>query len=407
MGGVAGVGELVNEYARLVPVFVVALVAPLLVGLMPVRSRVPQVVLLILGGVLVGPVALQLSDPKSVTLLSDLGMGFLFLLAGYELQPHLLREPTGRRAGLAWLTSLVLGAVVVLAVVGTTTPGVIAAGSIALATTALGVLLPVLKDNGTLDSRLGQAVLVLGAFGELGPIVAMAVLLGTRSAGAATAILIAFALIAIAIAVVPSRLGGAWVSEQLERSEHGTGQSTLRLTVLLLVALLALAAWLGFDAVLGAFVGGMVLRRWTRGNAQPLERKLESVGWGVFIPVFFVSSGMALDVQALIDRPLIPVLFLAAMLVVRGGAVLLWMRRDLDRTELVQAALYSTTTLPVLVALTGLAVDDGALPSNVGAAIVGAGVLSVIILPFVAGRLSGRGSEQDFAPDGASGTGCG
>lgn len=88
-------------------------------------------------------------------------------------------------------------------------------------------------------------------------------------------------------------------------------------------------------------------------------------------------------------------------------AVLLWMRRDLDRIELMQAALYSTTTLPVLVALTGLAVDDGALPPNVGAAIVGAGVLSVISLPFVAGRLSGRGSEQDFAPDGASGTGCG
>ncbi|MDN5777697.1 MAG: cation:proton antiporter, partial [Humibacillus sp.] len=184
-------------------------------------------------------------------------------------------------------------------------------------------------------------------------------------------------------------------------------QSTLRLTVLLLVALLALADWLGFDAVLGAFVGGMVLRRWTRGNAEPLERKLESVGWGVFIPVFFVSSGMALDVQSLLERPLLPILFLAAMLVVRGGAVLLWLRRDLDRIELAQAALYSTTTLPVLVALTGLAVDDGALPPNVGAAIVGAGVLSVIILPFVAGRLSGRGAEQDFAPDGASETGCG
>ena len=133
-------GVAVNEYAPLVPVFVVALLAPLIAGLMPTRARLPQVVLLLLGGVVIGPQLLDVAGPDDVSLLSDLGMGFLFLLAGYELEPSVLREREGRRAGSAWLTSLVLGALVAFLLLEHDTVHALAAGAIALTTTALGIV---------------------------------------------------------------------------------------------------------------------------------------------------------------------------------------------------------------------------------------------------------------------------
>ncbi|MFJ3404256.1 cation:proton antiporter [Promicromonospora sp. NPDC090134] len=379
-----------NVYAPLVPVFVVALLAPLLTGLMPVRARLPQVVLLLLGGVVIGPAMLGLAGPDDVTLLSDLGMGFLFLLAGYELQPSHLRERLGRRAGAAWFTSLLLAAVVVLVLIRPGKEEALAAGAIALTTTALGVVLPVLRDGGRLDTPFGRAVLVVGAYGELGPIVAMALLLGTRGSGAAAVLLVLFAVLAVAVALVPGSRAPVAV-RLLRDSEHGTGQSTLRLTVLLLVSLLAIASAFGFDAVLGAFVGGMVLRRWAPGDVERLEKKLDAVAFGVFIPVFFVSSGMALDVASILAAPTLPLVLFALMVLVRGGPVLLWLRRELPTGERVQAALYSATALPLLVALTGIAVERGIMSTQTGAALVGAGVLSVIVLPLVAGRIPARG----------------
>jgi Kef-type K+ transport system membrane component KefB len=380
----------VNVYAPLVPVFVVALLAPLLSGLMPVRSRVPQVVVLLLGGILIGPSMLDLAAPDDVTLLSDLGMGFLFLLAGYELEPSVLRERVGRRSGAAWLTSLVIAALVVIAVIGRDSAHAVAAGAIALTTTALGVVLPILRDGGRLGSRLGRTVLVVGAVGELGPIVAMALLLGTRESGVAAILLVLFAVVALGLSAVPGRWGALGGGRVFSAAEHGTGQSTLRLTVLLLVGLLALAAGLGFDAVLGAFVGGMVLRRWAPGDVEALEKKLDAVAFGVFVPVFFISSGMGLDIASILASPLLPLTFFALMVVVRGGPVLLWFRRELPPVERVQTALYSATALPLLVALTEIAVEQGAMTSRVGAALVGAGVLSVIVLPMVASRLDPR-----------------
>lgn len=382
-----------NVYAPLVPVFVVALLAPLVSGLMPVRSRVPQVVVLLLGGIVIGPSMLHLASPDDVALLSDLGMGFLFLLAGYELEPNLLRERIGRRAAGAWLTSLVVGAALVIMLVGRDSPHAVAAGAIALTTTALGVVLPILRDGGQLGSRLGRTVLVVGAVGELGPIVAMALLLGTRESGVAAVLLVLFAVVAIGLSALPGRLGrlgDLGGGRLVAAAEHGTGQSTLRLTVLLLVALLALASGLGFDAVLGAFVGGMVLRRWAPGDVEALEKKLDAVAWGVFVPVFFVSSGMNLDIASIVAAPLLPLTFFALMVVVRGGPVLLWFRRELPPVERVQTALYAATALPLLVALTEIAVSQGAMSSRVGAALVGAGVLSVVVLPMVASRLGPR-----------------
>ena len=384
-----------NPYASLFPVVAVAFLSPLLIGLAPARMRVPQVVLLLLGGVLIGPQVLDLSSPDSVTLLSDLGMGFLFLLAGYELDPSTMRQRSGRLAFGAWCTSLVVAVALVYLVTGPENGQALAAGAIALTTTALGVLLPVLRDAGQLGSPFGRTVFSVGAIGELGPIVAMALLLGSRSSGVATILLVAIAVLAVVLAAIPTRINLPRTSQVLLRSEHGTGQTTIRLTLVLLVALLSLAATLGFDAVLGAFLAGMVLRRWAPGDAANLEGKLDVVAWGVFIPVFFVSSGMSLDIVSIGKEPWAPVVFLVLIFVVRGGPVLLWFRRDLGSEDRLPVALYSATTLPLLVAITGLAVDDGSMASDTAAAIVGAGVLSVLLFPLLVQRIRGRARRAE------------
>lgn len=383
-----------NPYAALLPVVVVALLSPLLVGLLPARVRIPQVVLLLVGGVVIGPQVLDWSSAASVDLLADLGMGFLFLLAGYELDPAIMRQRTGRLAIGAWCTSLVVAVALVLVVTAPDTGQAVAAGSIALTTTALGVLLPVLRDAGQLGTPFGRIVFSAGAVGELGPIVAMALLLGSRRSGAAAALLVAFAVIAVLLALLPTRIRLPRTEAVLLRSEHGTSQATVRLTLVLLVGLLAVAEGLGFDAVLGAFLAGMVLRRWAPGDVEKLEEKLDVIGWGVFIPVFFISSGMGLDIDSIAEEPWMPLVFLVLLLLVRGGPVLVWFRSDLERSERLQVALYSATALPLLVAITELAVEDGAMSKAAAAALVGAGVLSVLVFPMAAHRLGKTVSKE-------------
>lgn len=374
-------------YAVLLPVVVVGLVA----ALVPRRARVPQVVVLLLGGVLIGPQGLGWSDPGAVALLSDLGLGLLFLLAGYELRPSIVRERSGRLAAASWTTSLVLAVGLVLVTRSTDGGHALVAVSIALTATALGVLLPLLRESGELATPLGGTVLATGAVGELGPIVAMALLLGSRRSGVAAALLVVIVAAALLLAWLPHRIGAPRFVRWLHDSEDETGQSTVRLTLVLLVGLLAMASAFGFDAVLGAFLGGMVLRQWSPGDVERLEVKLDVVAWGVFVPVFFVSSGMGLDVAALRDEPWSPVVFLALLLVVRGGPVLFWYRRELASRERLRLMLYASTSLPLLVALTSLASAEGWVSTDLAAAIVGAGVLSVLVNPMLAGVLARRG----------------
>ncbi|GAA3800822.1 cation:proton antiporter [Cellulomonas soli] len=379
-----------DPYAPLLPVFVVALLAVLVAGLLPRSARVPQVVLLLVGGVAIGPHGWGLSSPEEVVTLSDLGLGFLFLLAGYELEPAALRDRVGRLSGAAWGTSFLFALALVGAVTGTGLQEGALAGAIALTTTALGVVLPILKDAGQLKGPLGRVALAVGAFGELGPIVAMAVLLGARRGGVTAVLLALFALAIAALAVLPSRIRLPVTGRLLRVAEHGTAQSTVRLTMVLLTGLLAATVALGFDAVLGAFLGGMVLRQWAPGDVERLEGKLEVVAWGVFVPVFFVSSGMGLDVTAMVREPWLPILLWLLLLVVRGGPLIVLFQRELGRVDRARTALYGATTLPLLVALTELAVNDGAMTDRVATALVGAGLLSVVINPLVAGVLGGR-----------------
>ncbi|MGY1604063.1 cation:proton antiporter [Geodermatophilus sp. SYSU D00815] len=368
----------------LVPVTAVALLAPVLLGLVP-RLPVPQVVLLLAGGVAIGPHALDLAAPGAVQVLADVGLGFVFLLAGYEVDLRLFAQDAGRRAIAAWSISLglALGVVALLAAAGLVRAYVPVA--LGLTTTALGTLLPILRERGLLRGALGRYLLAAGGVGELFPVLAIAVFLGTQSRFVALASLGAVAVLGLVLALARRAVrDGGRLATVIALGQHETAQITLRGTILLLVALIALTDEFHLDAVLGAFLAGVVLRSWAGPSAPALESKLDAVGYGFFIPLFFVYSGMSLDLPAIADAPLRLLLLFGLLLAVRGAPALAVYRGVLPLRERVQAALVTTTALPVLVALTEIGLRNGTMLRENAAALVGAGVLTVLLLPALA-----------------------
>jgi len=386
----------------LLAVTVAAALAPMIASVLP-KGRVPQVVILIMAGVLIGPHGLGLADSGSVRLLSDVGLGFLFLLAGYELELRLLRERPGRLAIIGWALSagLAIGVVAGLAAAGQVRDFIPIA--LALTTTALGTLLPILHDNEMMTGPFGRYVLAAGAVGELFPILAISLFLTRRSEFVALGSLVVIGLVAVALTLLPRLVGEDRLGRLVEQGRRATAQTTLRWSIVLLMALLVAAERFGLDVVLGAMLAGIVLRNWTRRmgmDVRPLEEKLDAVGYGVFIPVFFVASGMTLDIGAIVRDPLRLLAFLILLLVVRGMPSLLVYRRVLPARQRVEMTFITATTMPLLVALAQIGQQDGVmLPSN-AAAMVGAGVLSVLIYPSVAAALARKDRPAFPAPAG-------
>jgi Kef-type K+ transport system membrane component KefB len=388
-GGLPNVTPTEQGLDTLLAVVLVAAVAPAVVALLP-GPRVPQVVVLIFGGILIGPQGLGIGHPADISLLADIGLGFLFLLAGYELQPGQLRERSGRMAITGWLVSaaLAVAAVAVLASFGFVRDFVPI--GLALTTTALGTLLPILQDNDMMSGEFGKYVLAAGAVGELFPILAIAVFLTRRSEYVAIGSLVAVLVAALLLTAAPRLVGEPRLGALVKQGQRATAQTTLRWSLVLLIVLLTLAAHFGLDVVLGAVLAGLVLRRWTRRmgvDVKPLEDKLDAVGYGVFIPLFFVSSGMSLDIRSIAANPVRLVVFAVLLLVVRGLPSLLVYARALPFRERLEMTFITATTMPLLIALAAIGLSDGVmLPSN-AAALVGAGVVSVLLYPAIATML--------------------
>jgi Kef-type K+ transport system membrane component KefB len=367
-----------------------ALVAGLLAGS---RLPLPVVVLEIVLGIVIGPELLGLAKADAfIDFFSSLGLGMLFFFAGYEIDFERIRGSPLRLAVLGWLLSLALayslGALlemsgVVLSLVFT--------GS-ALATTAIGTLIPVLSDAGELRTRFGTYLLAAGAAGEFGPILLVTLVFSTKSTADSAIILAGFIVVAVLAAVLAVRsVGRGWST--LERNLETSGQLGIRIAVLMVFALAALAASLGLDLLLGGFVAGVIVRLALKGHEVRLfESKLIAVGYGFFIPFFFVVSGVKFDLDALVDDPVnllkLP-LFLALFLVVRGAPALLLYRNRLDSRDRVALAIFSSTELPMVVAITTIAIERGHMRSATAASLIGAAILSTTIFPIVGLRLRG------------------
>ncbi|MFY9777858.1 MAG: cation:proton antiporter [Trebonia sp.] len=384
--------DLTKGLDDLVAVALVAALTPLVVALLP-GPRIPQVVIFLLGGVLIGPHVLGLADTASIQLLANIGLGFLFLLAGYELDPRLLRQQPGRLAIGGW----VMSAAIAVGVTG----GLTAAGYIrdfvpvglALTTTALGTLLPILRDNNMLGGEFGRHVFAAGAVGELFPILIIAVFLGQRGSFVALASVALVGALALTLTFVPRLARSAAMQRIVTEGQEATGQVTLRWSMVLLFALLAVASRFGLDVVLGAVLAGMVLRGWTRHlnmDTESLEHKFDAVGYGLFIPIFFIYSGMSFDLKSISEDPLRLLIFFVLLLVVRGLPSLLVYRRAMAPVQRLEMTFITATSLPLLIALAAIGEQDGVMLPSTAASLIGAGVLSVLVFPLIAVGLHRR-----------------
>jgi len=385
----------------LVAVALVAALAPLVVAALP-GPRIPQVVVFLLGGIVIGPHVLGIAETSSIQLLANIGLGFLFLLAGYELDPLLLRQQAGKLAIEGWLLSagIAVGVAAALTAAGYIRDYVPV--GLALTTTALGTLLPILRDNDMLTGEFGRYVYAAGAAGELFPILIIAVFLTQRGHFVALASVALVGALAIVLTGLPWLARSSAVQRILREGEDATGQTTLRWAVVLLFLLLAIASRFGLDVVLGALLAGIVLRAWTRRfnmDTENLERKFDAVGYGIFIPIFFISSGMTLDLKAISKDPLRLLVFFLLLLIVRGLPSLLVYRHVLAARQRVEMTFITATTLPLLIALAEIGQRDGVMLPATAAALVGAGVLSVLVYPLIA---VGLHRSAPFADAGAA-----
>jgi Kef-type K+ transport system membrane component KefB len=377
--------------------------AALVASVVQPRLAIPVVVMEILLGILVGPSLLNLADPDDfIEFFSNLGLGMLFFFAGYEIDFDRIRGAPLKLAVIGWLLSLVLayslGGLLALA-------GVVLSflftGS-AMATTAIGTLIPVLSDSGELRTRFGSFLLAAGALGEFGPILLITLVFSTKSALGNALILILFIGIAVVTALLAVRGAGvAW--PLLQRSLETSGQFAVRVAVVMVFTLAALAEDLGLDLLLGGFVAGIIVRVALQGRELAMfEAKLTAVGYGFFIPFFFVTSGLNFNMDALTEDPIqllkLP-LFLALFLVVRGVPALLLYRKVMDGRDRAALAFFSSTELPLVVAITTIAIEEGHMRSSTAASLVGAAILSTTIFPLLGLKLrEGRAGLEPVEP---------
>jgi Kef-type K+ transport system membrane component KefB len=354
------------------------------------RLAIPGVVIEIVLGILIGPEVLGWAGVDGlVDTFSQFGLALLMFLAGYELDVPLLRGRPIKLAGYCWLASLVLAVAVGIVILLTGAKhGEIVTG-LALSTTALGTLLPVLRDSGILNQPLGRHVLAIGSVGEFGPIVLVALVLSGQDPGVTLLLLIGFGVLAVLSALAASRPWGARINGLVSRGLHSSAQLPVRASMLLILVMVLIASHLGLDILLGAFAAGMIVRASVGGrdddpDTKVFRSKLEAIGFGFLVPIFFVVSGMKLDLSSFGHHPaalaLIP-LFLVLLLVVRGVPTWLVYRHVVRPDERLPLVLFSATGLPLIVVISALGVADGRITQQHAAALVTAGMLSVLLLP--------------------------
>ncbi|MGW5239284.1 cation:proton antiporter [Monashia sp. NPDC004114] len=391
-------------FENLLIVAVVALAAPLLVSVIP-RVRVPAVVMEIVAGVVLGPAVLGVAEADlAVQVMAVIGLAFLLFMVGLELDVRVLRGTVLRLAALGYLLSLALGGgigLVVTAAGWVQGPLLIA---IALSATSLGLVVPVLKDAGRLDSTLGRLTIAAATLADVAAILLLTLLFseGTSSVGARVVLLVSFAGVVILVAaglVFTER----WrpLGDLVLRLQDTTAEIRVRAAVVLLLGFVVLAERFGLETILGALLAGAVVGAIDRDTSThpQFRTKLEAIGNGFVIPVFFIASGMRLDVAGLVADPAAlartPV-FLAALLLARGLPALVF-RGRLSGRETAAAGLLQATSLPFLVTASMIGVDTGLVSPVNAAALVAAGVLSILIFPVGALGLL-RGSHTPSAP---------
>jgi Kef-type K+ transport system membrane component KefB len=399
------------SFTSVAVVAAVALVAPLVVGF--TGLRLPAIVLEILLGIVVGPQVLGwASNDEPVQVLSLIGLAFLLLLAGLEIDFDRLRGRVLRPTGIGYVVSFALALIVGYAMRAgdlVRSPLLIA---IILSATGLGIILPILKDAGETSTSFGQVVVAGASIAEVGPIVLLSLFFSGKSGGVGGKLALLIGFFVFVVAVVLTIVGlerSTRVSNVLLKLQDTTAEIRVRGAFLLLAVFVVLASRFGLEAILGAFLAGATLKLVDRDEGMThafFHAKLEAVGFGVFVPFFFVSTGIKLDVASLfhgsgtISR--VP-LFLAALLVVRGVPALLYRPLAERGSQLVAGGLLQATSLSIPVVAGQIGVDLGLIRPENYVALVTAGLISVVVFPLVALTLLRPRAGVAVVPNGIPG----
>ncbi len=379
------------RFENLLVISVVAVLAPLLIGFAP-RLRIPSVVIEIVAGVVVGPSVLGwVHIDLPVQILAVIGLAFLLFLSGLEIDLHQLGGPILLKSVLGYVTTLALGLAVGFAFSST---GVVSSPllfAITLSATSLGLIVPVLKDAHQLTGRVGQTAISAATVADFSAIALLSLVFSGSGAspGAKIVLLVGFAVLVLAIAIAVARAGRSMsLGGVLDRLQDTTAQIRVRLTIVLLVGFVALAERFGLESILGAFIAGAVVSLLDRdaGSHPNFRLKLEAIGFGFLVPVFFVSSGVRLDLRALVEQPsaiLRVPLILVALLLIRGIPAL-WFSSALGRRDTLAVALLQATSLPFIVTASQIGVLTGRISAVSATTLVCAGLLSVLIFPSIA-----------------------
>lgn len=380
------------NFVSLLVIALVAALAPIVARLIP-KGMVPEAVILLIAGALLGPYmigAIELSE--SIKMLSELGLAFLFLLAGYEINPKSLSGAQGKRGLVTWIVSFAVAFAACWSshVFGDNQIELITM-AIVLTTTALGTLMPILKERELVGTPVGEAVLSYGTWGELAPVLMMALLLSTRAKWQTFLILALFVLVCVLAALLPAkaRKAGHAAYHFLISKRNGSSQTVVRVTILLLIGLVTMSAVFDLDIVLGAFAAGFVLRYVVPEGSQELEHKLDAIGYGFFIPLFFVVSGAKINLTAVASMPQLLVGFIIMLLLIRGLPIVIALSTGKNKDELsmhnrLSVAFYCTTALPLIVAVTSVAVNASAMQQETAGVLVAAGAVTVFLMPLLA-----------------------
>jgi Kef-type K+ transport system membrane component KefB len=380
------------DHTQLLLILLVGIVAPLIAE-MPSGFRLPVVVIEIVLGILIGPHVLGLMSPDGVVgLLAQLGLAFLLFLVGLEIDLSRIHGPPLVLAVKAWGVALIVAATLttVLGVMHILpAPPLVVA--IAVTTTALGVLMPILRDSGDLETPFGTLVVAVAAVSEFGPLVVISlVLVPTHSPLVHTLFVGGFLAAAFFAASLAVRMRTSRWIESLGHTLLSSSQLPVRACVLLQIFLVALAEKFGLHMVLGAFAAGLIVRLASEGEkGLVLRQKLDALGYGYLIPLFFISVGMNFDMGALASSPLAPLqiaVYLGLFLAVRGAGLFLY-QENLDRAHRWPFVLYTATGLPLIVVISELGTANGILDSEEAAALVSAGMISVLLFPLLASWL--------------------
>jgi Kef-type K+ transport system membrane component KefB len=393
------------SFENLVIVVAVAFFAPLVLGLFP-RVRLPSVVLEIVAGIVIGPSVLGLVEvEESVEVIALIGLAFVLFLAGLEIDFDKLRGQVLRLTGLGFALSF---GIAVLVSFGLKAGGLVDTPllvAIILCATSLGVLVPVLKDAGEISSTFGQLIIAAATIADFGAIILLSIFFSGEGGTGSTLVLLGsvFALAAVVFIVTRGAERSMRIRDDLVRLQDTTAQIRVRGAFLLFVAFAAVAEQLGLEVILGAFIAGAIVSLVDRDEVMThpdFRRKLEAVGFGVFIPAFFVTSGVRFDLDALTSSTsnllMVPI-FLAALLAARGLPALVY-RRALDGRHTAVAALMQATSLPFIVAATAIGLDLGLIDAAGSAALIGAGLLSVLLFP-LAGLVALRNASAATATE--------